>query len=187
MNGLTEFLNSSGVGLPVVFVGRGALEQGSPEAAACFVQNVQHATAQNYTVGGPHAIWMYEASANAVRHVPTSGTRIQHTNHPLANNDLRVSNRTPEVQERNWRRTTTRFNCIKNHLADHSHPVTVETVKGILSSHDSKDMPVCRHAGSEPLYSTAASMIMELSSHPTLHLAQAHPCEATFEQFSFSD
>jgi isopenicillin-N N-acyltransferase-like protein len=187
LNGLTEFLNSSREGLPVVFVGRGALEQGSPESAACFVQKVRHATAQNYTVGGPQAIWMYEASANAVRHVPASGTRIQHTNHPLANDDIRVSDRPPEVQQRNWLRTTTRYNCIKNRLADHSRPFTVDTVKAILSSHDSKDIPVCRHAGAEPLYSTAAGMIMELSSKPALHLAQAHPCEAEFKRFSFSD
>jgi isopenicillin-N N-acyltransferase like protein len=187
LNGLTEFLNSSGEGLPVVFVGRGALEQGSPEAAACFVQKVPHATAQSYTVGGPHAIWMYEASANQVLHVPASGTRLVHTNHPFANDDKCVSNRTLEVQQQNWKKTTTRYKCIQNRLADRSKPVTVETVKAILSSHDSKEVPVCRHAGAEPSISTAAGMIMELSSQPVLHLSQAHPCEAEFKRFSFSD
>ncbi len=186
LNGLTEFVNSAGTGLPVVFVGRGALEQGTSEAAACFVQRVRHATGQTYSVAGPQSIRMYEASANQVRHVPAEGTRIVHTNHPFANDDLRVSNRSPEVQARNWKKTTTRYNCIQKRLADNSQPVTVEAIKAILSSHDSEDIPVCRHAGKEGLISTAAGMIMELSEKPVLHLAQAHPCEAEFKSFSFS-
>lgn len=186
LNGLTEFVKSAGSGLPVVFVARGALEQGTSEEAARFVQRVRHATGQNYTIAGPQSIWMYEASANQVRHVPAGGTRIVHTNHPFANDDLRVSIRTPEVQSRNWKKTTTRYNCIQNRLADHSQPVTVETIKAILSSHDSQDVPVCRHAGAEGNLSTAAAMIMELSEHPVLHLAQAHPCEAEFKTFRFN-
>jgi isopenicillin-N N-acyltransferase-like protein len=186
LNGLTEFVNSAGSGLPVVFVGRGALEQGTSEEASYFVQRVRHATGQAYTIGGPHSISMYEASANQVRHVPVGGTRIVHTNHPLANDDLRVSNHPPEVQSRNWEKTTTRYNCIQNRLADHSQPVTVETIKTILSSHDPERTPVCRHAGAEGNISTAAGMIMELSEKPVLYLAQAHPCEAEFRTFRFS-
>lgn len=187
LNGLTEYLNSSGEGMPVVFVGRGALEQGSSEAAACFVQKVRHATAQNYTVGGPKGLWMYEASANQVRHVPAGGTRLVHANHPLANEDLRISNRSPEVQKRNWEKTTTRYECMHNRLADYSQPVTVDTIKAILGSHDSPGIPVCRHAGDDGPASTAAGMIMELSSRPVLHLAQKHPCQAEYKRFSFTE
>jgi isopenicillin-N N-acyltransferase like protein len=186
LNGLTEFLNSAGDGLPVIFVGRGALEQGASEAAACFVQKVRHATGQNYTIGGLQGLWMYEASANQVRHVPAGGTRLAHANHPLANDDLRISNRTPEVQKRNWEKTTTRYACMQKHLADHSQPVTVETIRTILGSHDSPDTPICRHAGTDGTISTTAGMIMELSSRPILHLAQAHPCQAEFKRFTFT-
>jgi isopenicillin-N N-acyltransferase like protein len=185
LNGLTEFVNSAGNGLPVVFVGRGALEQGSCEEASYFVQRVRHATGQTYTIGGQQSLSIYEASANLVRHVPNVGTRIVHTNHPFANEDLRVSNRAPEVQSRNWEKTTTRYDCIQKRLADHSQPVTVDTIKAILSSHDSNDIPVCRHAGTEGAVSTAAGMIMELSEKPLLYLAQAHPCCAEFKTFRF--
>ncbi len=187
LNGLTEYVNSSHEGLPVVFAGRGALDQGSAENAAKFIQKINHATGQTYSIAGVENIWIYEASANQVRHVPHTGTRILHTNHPLVNDDLRISIRTPEVQEFNWRKTTTRYACIQKRLADHSKPVTVETIKSILGSHDSPDIPVCRHPGKEPEISTAAGMIMELSAAPALYLAQGFPCGSEFREFSFSE
>ena len=187
LNGLNEYLNSARRGLPVVFAGRGALEQGSNMAAGVFIQKVQHSTAQAYTIAGPQTIWVYEASANQVRHVPFGSTRIVHTNHPMANDDLRVSARTPEEQKNNWRKTTTRYECIQNRLADRSKPVGMEEIKLILGSHDSQEIPVCRHPGREPQVSTAAGMIMEFSEHPALYLVQGPPCASAFRKFSFDE
>lgn len=76
-------------GLPVTFVVRGLLDQPDDAAARAFLQRVNHASGQAYTIGGRELVSCHEASAHAVvPWLPTnSPDRVWHTNHPLASRD----------------------------------------------------------------------------------------------------
>jgi hypothetical protein len=82
-------LNHSRDGLPVAFVMRGALAQGSVEGAAAFLARVPHASGQHYALADPAGVAGYECSAaGAVRSDDGGGGRFCHTNHPLRSTDL---------------------------------------------------------------------------------------------------
>jgi hypothetical protein len=81
-------LNHSRDGLPVAFVMRGALAQGSVAGAARFLSRVPHASGQHYALADSAGVAGYECSAaGAVRSDDGRG-RFCHTNHPLASTDL---------------------------------------------------------------------------------------------------
>lgn len=192
LNSLNEFLNYSPTGLPVAFIGRGVLEQPDYQSALDFVQRVPHATGQTYAVGGQEEVAVFECSANQVcRYVPDTGAnRVVHTNHPLVNTDLRLSGleklSQPIQTERNKKEnnTTTRFNCISERLGT-TNPVSIETARAILSSHDAQDAPVCNHPKPESQGATMMGMIMEFTSPPVLHVASGRPCEIEFSAHTF--
>ena len=82
-------IRATTAGLPVAFVVRGLLEQATHADALAFLQRVQHASGQAYTVGGPDTAPCFECSAGkVVPYVPFAGARrTWHTNHPLVNDD----------------------------------------------------------------------------------------------------
>ena len=137
----------------------------------------------------------YECSANQVaQYIPWPGaTRVYHTNHPLANDDLRltgeaVAQLSPERQDRYQKamaNTHTRFASLQLRLADTARPVTVEKAKEVLSSHDSAEHPVCRHKIPGQPAMTNACMAMELSESPALHVTSGLPCEREFKTLRF--
>jgi hypothetical protein len=81
-------LNHSRDGLPVAFVMRGALAQGSVEGAARFLARVPHASGQHYALADPAGVAGYECSAAGAVRSDDGGSRLCHTNHPLASSDL---------------------------------------------------------------------------------------------------
>lgn len=188
-------LNHAADGLPVDFVVRGILAQSTVEDAAAFVRRVKHASGQNYIIGGPKEILDFECSANQVsQFVPYPGaSRICHTNHPLANDDQGMHKETlkelsPEAKQlvdRQRSNTETRLSSLESRTKDPSQHITVETIKTILSSHDSPEHPICRHKGLEGGGMTVAGLIMELSPSPVLHLAPGPPCSTTFKTYTF--
>ncbi len=81
-------LNHSRDGLPVAFVMRGVLAQGSVAGAAAFLGRVPHASGQHYALADPAEVAGYECSAaGAVRSDDAAG-RFCHTNHPLRSGDV---------------------------------------------------------------------------------------------------
>lgn len=188
-------LNHATDGLPVDFVVRGILAQSTVEDAAAFVRRVKHASGQNYIIGGPKEILDFECSANQVsQFTPYPGAnRICHTNHPLANDDQgmykaalkELSPEAKQLVDRHRSNTDTRLNSLESRTKDPSQHITVETIKTILSSHDSPEHPICRHKGSEGGGMTVAGLIMELSPSPVLHLAPGPPCSTTFKTYTF--
>lgn len=76
-------------GLPVAFVMRGALAQGSVAAAADFLDRVPHASGQNYQLGDRSEARTFECSAGGAVQVPFSNGCSPHTNHPLVSTDRR--------------------------------------------------------------------------------------------------
>jgi len=197
LNSLNEFLNFSALGLPVVFMGRGILEQPDYDQALAFVQTAPHATAQNYTLGGAGRVASFECSANQVhRYLPHPGAaRLAHTNHPLSSTDFRL---TPDELEalspvaRAERQTkelnsTTRFNCIQSRLGTDDRPVDLELAKEILRSHDSPDFPVCGHIRPDYPGATMMGMVMEFSTPPVIHVASGRPCQTEFKPYFFNN
>jgi len=90
-NALLE-LNQRKDGLPVAFIHRGVLSQKNYEDAVRFIQTINHASGQNYILGGPGEVSSWECSANkVVRFWPYEGAkRLYHTNHALVNDDQSI-------------------------------------------------------------------------------------------------
>jgi len=76
-----------------------------------------------------------------------------------------------------------RFSSLEKRLEDASKPVTVETAKETLSSHDDRQNPVCRHRRPDGGGMTIGCSIMVLSSSPELHFAPGPPCETEYRTY----
>jgi isopenicillin-N N-acyltransferase-like protein len=187
-------LNHARDGLPVAFVHRGVLAQSTLDDAIAFIHRVKHASGQNYIIGSPEAVVSYECSANQVsEYAPFEGaTRLYHTNHPLANDDLVAKTEafeglspdedlivsTPTNSE-------ARLESLACRLKDEAEAVTVETVKSILGAHDSDEHPVCRHKKPDGGGMTLGCQIMVLSTPPVLHVSPGPACSTEFRTFTF--
>jgi hypothetical protein len=178
-----------------LFVARGVLARSRLEEAVKFVQDVKHASGEAYTIGGPEQVVCLEASANKVsRFIPHPGaTRIFHTNHPLVSDDLWLEGKNfemaaPQLREsfkKGRTNSETRLEALKKRLGDTSKPVTVETAKSILSSHDDPEYPVCRHGRPGQGDITTFSLIMVLKASPEFHVAPGPPCKTEFRTYTF--
>jgi predicted choloylglycine hydrolase len=179
-------------GLPVAFVIRGALERPTFAAAVRFVKGVRHASGQNYLIGGRDEIASWECSANKViRFIPPeSGTRICHTNHPLANDSQSIyreviERSTAEKIKNALRNSETRLRALETYVKDPAVRITVETLKAALRSHDDPQNSVCYDLREEHDGFTAGSSIFELSSPPLMHLAPGPPCATEYRTYGF--
>ena len=83
-NSLVSDLPHSSSGLPVAFLVRGVLERRSLAAARAFVESVEHASGQNYVLGGPDDVCDLECSAEKILEVDRGRAAVLHTNHPVA-------------------------------------------------------------------------------------------------------
>lgn len=190
-------LNHATNGLPVAFVVRKVLAQSQLKDVVGFIRSVRHASGQNYIVGNTEEILDFECSANEVcQFVPYAGAKqVYNTNLPLVNDDQEmyrewVSKLPPgKNQDADTARTNfeTRLESLKGRLERSSEPITVETVKSILGSHNSSEHPLCRHKkpGGGARAMTVASATMVLSSSPVLHVAFGPPCSTQFQEFTF--
>jgi isopenicillin-N N-acyltransferase-like protein len=195
MNSLNEFVNYSPSGLPVVFLSRGVLEQPDYRSAVSFLQRAPHATGQAYAVGGQGEIRVYECSANQVcRYFPGGGLEwVVHTNHPLVNTDLRITQDKLDSQSQAFKsdrkekeaNSFTRFDNIYHRMAKASPSINIETIQNISCSHDSVPYPVCRHPKQDSIITTMFGMIMEFTEPPILQIAPGRPCESSFETLHF--
>ena len=177
-------------GLPEDFFVRGFLSRPTLDDALAFMRGVQHASGQNYVVGGPERILDFECSAHKTcEFVPYPGAdRVYHTNHPLVNDDQslhqqRLAKMPPDIlkwyQERST--TTARFEALEQRLGDPAETITLDKIEATLSAHDG---PVCIDRGTADLI-TLGCLVMELSPTPTLHLAPGPPCSTEFKTYTF--
>jgi isopenicillin-N N-acyltransferase-like protein len=188
-------LNHRGDGLPVAFVNRGILECPSLGDAARFVQQIKHASGQNYIIGGPQGIFNFEGSANKLsRYEPFQGaTRICHTNHPLVNDDQNIFQELlkglpPGRGPWHPDNSEIRLIALEKRLKDPAKRITLEVIKEALSSKDDPRNPVCveRRPDGRGGF-TAGCLIMELSEKPKLHFAPGPPCATEFQTLGFAD
>jgi hypothetical protein len=183
-NSLT-MLNQRKDGLPVNFVVRGLLDKKSFAEAKSFLYAIPHACGQNYVLGGPDAIGMYECSAAGVVEVkPENGQQqLLHTNHPLASKDI---NANPDfAQPSSTSDSYERLRSLRDHMTGSGGRYSIDVVKNALSATDDPKNPVCRpHDNADPgLNFTAASVIYELSTPPVMRFAPGPPCTTPFSTY----
>jgi len=186
-------LNQRADGLPVAFIVRGVLEQNQFGDATKFIHEVKHASGQNYTIGGPGQIAVFECSANKVSpFIPYEGaTRVYHTNHPLVNDDQGIyqeilKDLPAKDRPKSPGNSEIRLASLEKRLKDPSQRITVETIKSILSSRDDPQNPVCRQKPADGGGGcTFGCIIMELSASPQISLAPGPPCSSEFRVYKF--
>ncbi len=195
-NTLSPILKKNSNGLGALFVFRIIMNQKSLKDAVDIIQKIPHASGVNYIIGDGTGVVDYECSPNQVKQfLPHQGsTRLYHTNHPIENIDvddeylelLNDINFYGDYGFENWRvDTKTRLDTLKHYLQDNSRSITIEMIKKILSSHDVKEHPICRHDLPSGAH-TNMGLIMELSKSPKLHISFGAPCKAEFSLFEFS-
>ena len=184
-------LNASGDGLPVGFVIRGLLARKSEQSALEFIKTVHHASGQNYILGTVDKVYDFEASATGVvRFTPVAGgTPVYHTNHPLANDNLkpwwekRTKQMTPE--EHRYDNSSVRFTSLERRLTKGGNEISEQKIKETLRSRDSEWNPVCRSLKSGGAIFTFGSTIMTLSGHPSLRVTCGPPDVSEYVLYSF--
>ena len=158
-------------GLPVAFVIRRLLEQADILAAEAFLRQVEHASGQNYLLGGAAGIRDFECSANGVTQFGAGRKRLWHTNHPLANPDPR-----PEKQDHF--NSQQRLDLLESRLG--KGKINVDIVKSVL-----RQPPVCVEKDQYDDLFTSGSLVMVLSDSPELHISQGPPSSHEYRTVHF--
>lgn len=179
-------------GLPVAFVVRGILSQETAESAVRFVNQVPHASGQNYIVGGPQAVYDFEASAGKVARVePPPGSRFfYHTNHPLVNENYNEKYRRVFAEQdksvREKDNSHTRYQSLEKRFDPGVGADPVAQIQEVLRSRDSELHPVCRKNTGKSSIFTFGSTLMLLSGEPELLVAPGPPDAHPYRSFRFN-
>lgn len=182
-------LQASADGLPVAFVIRKILGATDEEELLKFVQEVPHASGQNYILGIRGKVYNFEASANqVVRFDPQNpnGT-VYHTNHPIVNTDLKPwyasynpANKAETLPTGS--NSYLRLAALEKRMVP-GVEITDATIMETLRSKDDPENPVCRNPKNGGF--TFASVIMTMSTPPTLQITAGPPDQSEYALFSF--
>ena len=187
-------------GLPVQFLTRGVLGCASLDEAVAFVEEVPHASGQNYTIGAPGRVVSLECSANRVAaHRPgADADRVWHTNHAFANDD-RAAWATTEGGESGGAQgagamaptnSEIRYEGLTRRIAAPGARITEAVIKETLCSRDDPRHPISRAADPDDpnlVGFTAGAMIYNtLADDPKVELAAGPPHETDFMTFRFA-
>ncbi|QES89222.1 C45 family autoproteolytic acyltransferase/hydolase [Rhizosphaericola mali] len=178
-------LQASDDGLPVFAMIRGILKQKNIKDALAFVQNVKHASGQNYIIGNADSVYDFEASSNkVVRYIPDPKNPkiVFHTNHAVANDDIK-----PWYKGRVYKDSRIRFDAIKNRLEAKNVNLNVATVETTLRSKDDANTPICRPFGANEYVFTFSSVIFTLGKNPTVQLTNGSPDQADYVLHTFNN
>ncbi len=184
-------LKAASSGVPVAFVIRHILSLTDKEEILEFIQNVPHASGQNYIIGIKNEIYDFEASATKViQYKPDNKTGVvSHTNHPLVNDDYK--NWYLKDGELNLGAKPGKSNS-ELRLADlemkmsSNNGVDDSAIMASLRSKDNKNHPVCRSYKEGNFGFTFASVIMTLSEQPYLEVTAGPPDESGYKRIDFS-
>ncbi len=185
-------LKASTSGLPVAFVIRRIINTTDKTELLQFIQEVNHASGQNYIIGIRGEVYDFEASANqVVRFNPknTNGT-VYHTNHPIVNTDVKewytahkpTEENKSKLQNSNsyLRLTALEKRMVTNPIIDDS--IIMET----LRSKDNPDNPVCNTNNQDGSGFTFASVIMTLTGDLNFQITAGPPDESEYKSVTFS-
>ena len=183
-------LSAAPDGLPVACVVRGVLARTSGSEVLDFVKAVKHASGQNYIIGIGDRVYDLEASAGKVaefRPVP-DGSIVYHTNHPLANSDLKpwhqawMQSLNPGMKSN----SEVRLSALATRLRMPASAIGEQVIKETLQSRDSKDHPICRTVGDSGGVFSFGATIMTLSDKPYLQVTMGPPDTNKFLRVEFS-
>jgi len=185
-------LKASPEGLPVAFVVRHIIGSTDKEDLLSFIQDVKHASGQNYMIGIQGEVYDFEASANkVVRFNPgnENGT-VYHTNHPIVNDDIKpwFYNYDPNVKDElkpTNSNSHLRFRALEKRMASSSEGGE-RLIKESLRSKDDENNPVCRANEENGRGFTFASVIMTLNEKPNIQILAGPPDESDYMQVDFS-
>jgi predicted choloylglycine hydrolase len=173
-------------GLPVSFIVRGVLSKNTQDEALNFIKEVNHASGQNYIIGGSEKVYSLECSANKVAEFRPFENSIftYHTNHPMSNTDysnkyltqLKTNNRT--IQEGLYE--CQRIKSFQQRFTENTTNIEIEDIKDVLSSRDHEGTDVVSNN------STYASVIYELSEIPKFIIAPGKPHEEDYIEINFN-
>lgn len=173
-------------GLPVGFVIRRLLEMTDMSAAVNFLQDIKHASGQNYMVGSAGEIQCLECSAG--RAVPFVSypdlARVFHTNEALVNDDQDFyeqyqSKQIAPFQQERSNNSEIRYAALERRLGKRLAEVSLDDVKGALRSHDDPHNPVCLDV---PTVLTFGSVIYEMCTPPVFHYTFGAPCKSEYRK-----
>jgi isopenicillin-N N-acyltransferase like protein len=178
MNTLMQ-IKAAPTGLPVAFIVRGILNRTKRDDVLQFIQNVPHASGQNYLLGIRDEVFDFEASAHkVVRFDPqnANGT-VYHTNHPLANDDLKDWFKNPKQDN-----SSIRLASVQRRIQN-LPVVKDEDLKAALRAKDDLKNPVCR--AFDQRGGTFASVVMTLSGNPRLQITAGPPDKSKYSEMGF--
>lgn len=179
MNTLMQ-LKASPTGLPVAFIVRRILSSTDKDEVLRFIQTVPHASGQNYIIGIREEVYDFEASANkVVRFDPqnANGT-VYHTNHPVANDDLKGWYKEPAKGN-----SAIRFASVQGRMAG-LPSIKDADIKAALRAKDDPGNPVCRTFNRRG--GTFGSVVMTLTGNPKLQITAGPPDESEYKEVQFS-
>ena len=155
-----------------------------------FIQNVPHASGQNYIIGIDGEVYDFETSAGeVVRYNPENDNNaVYHTNHPVVNTNLKkwYESYSPKLTIRELPVTSNsyvRFKSLENGMNSKSE-IETESIKNILRSKEDPNNPVCNSWSPNGGF-TFASTIMSLGEDPFLLITAGPPDESEYKTFTF--
>ncbi len=178
-------LTSALGGLPVTAIVRGVVARGSHEEALAFVRGVDHASGQNYLIGGPERVLSLECSADTIAEFRpfTEASFTYHTNFPLANPDYSVrylemlDEQGRTVEEGLYR--CQRIPSFERRFGPGTEPFGVDEIQEVLASRDHEGVDVVSNAY------TYASVIYVLDGTPLFLIAPGKPHELGYVELGF--
>ncbi|WP_223033413.1 C45 family autoproteolytic acyltransferase/hydolase [Hanstruepera marina] len=185
-------LQASNSGLPVAFVVRRIINSTDKADLLQFIQEVHHASGQNYIIGIRGDVYDFEASANqVVRFNPknTNGT-VYHTNHPIVNTDTKAwyekhkptDDNVEKLQNTN---SYLRLAALETRMV--ANPiVSQDIIMDALRSKDNPENPVCRNNKGDGSGFTFASVIMTLTGNLNFQITAGPPDESEYKSVTFS-
>lgn len=178
-------LKSALGGLPVAAIVRGVVASDTHDEALAFVHEVDHASGQNYLIGGPERVLSLECSSDTIvefrpfAEVPFT----YHTNFPLANHNY--SARYLEMLEEQGRTVEDglyqcqRIPSFEKRFGPGSEAFGVDEIQEVLASRDHDGVDVVSNAY------TYASVIYVLDSMPRFLIAPGKPHEVGYVELGF--
>ena len=146
VNSLPDLTVSSS-GLPVSCVVRGILNKQTFEQAETFINEVEHASGQNYIIGSFEAIGSFECSVNKVSVYWPDSTKhyTYHANNSLANDNYNtnyIQYLSDSLSPKEIAHRSKRFQSLRNRLSK-SKALDLNMMMEVLSSKDDQNDPIC--------------------------------------------
>ncbi len=178
-------LKNQTTGLPVSFIVRSVLNQNSQNEAIAFLKTIEHASGQNYIIGGKEKVYSFECSSSKIEEFKPfeSAEFTYHTNHPLINLDF--SDRYLEMLEENdltieeAKNICKRFPSFEKRFNEDTESISIDDIKEVLSSKDHDGIDVMSNVF------TYASVIYVLDDQPTFIISPGKPHNKEYLEIKF--